>query len=180
METKTRTLILSALLAFASYFIEPAAPGQVSVVRPTEQSIREGMKHEQLEKQYKRAALAAGMVYRRNGCGQGFAEETGRAAIHYGIPPPVLAAVVFVESSCNPNAVSHTGDIGLTQVHYKVWRQHTREEYFNPTVNLEMGAQILSTYVRTYGLREGLHAYNGLSCPTNEYAEKVLSKAGIN
>lgn len=40
------------------------------------------------------------------------------------------------------------------------------------------GSKILAGYVRRYGLREGLHAYNGFGDPTSAYPDKVLLVAG--
>jgi hypothetical protein len=40
------------------------------------------------------------------------------------------------------------------------------------------GSKILAGYVRRYGLREGLHAYNGFRDPTSAYSDKVLLVAG--
>ena len=106
MKTITTVLILSASMAFAQHFINPDGPESIKVVAPTEQTLKEEMRHERLDRQYEHAATTARMVYRRVGCRPTFAVETGRAAVDYGIPARILAALVFVESSCNPNAVS--------------------------------------------------------------------------
>ncbi len=181
MKTTIRTLIiLSGYLGFAIMYMGTPAPRPIQVTAPTERSIREDLKNEQRQRQYKSASLAASKVYKRQGCRTNLADITGRVAVEAGVSARVLAALVFVESSCNPNAVSNRGDIGLTQIHYRVWRQHTREEYFNPCINLETGASILASYVHRYGLKEGLHAYNGLDGPVGQYAEKVLTIAGIS
>jgi hypothetical protein len=42
-----------------------------------------------------------------------------------------------------------------------------------------VGASILASYVHRYGLKEGLHRYNGLGNPSSEYSDKVLIVAGI-
>jgi hypothetical protein len=59
-----------------------------------------------------------------------------------------------------------------------VWH-YSQEELKNPNRNLEIGASILASYVRRYGLKEGLHAYNGFGNRTDEYSTKVLTAAGI-
>jgi soluble lytic murein transglycosylase-like protein len=179
MTSKIRTLILTlgyGVLLFAHFYVR--APKPIQVKMPTEQSIQDEIKHEQREKQYRKAAAAARMVYRKSRCPQSFSEATGAAAVDYGISARVLAALVFVESSCNPNAVSGRKSIGLTQVNPTVWK-YTRTELRNPERNLKIGASILASYIHRYGLKEGLHAYNGFGNPTDEYAKKVLTTAGI-
>lgn len=43
-------------------------------------------------------------------------DETAKMATHYGIPQNVLMGLIWVESGCNPQAVSDAGAIGLMQV----------------------------------------------------------------
>jgi hypothetical protein len=177
MKTAIGVLILSAFMSFC-HDADSQIPKPVSVQMPTEKSIVEGIKHDQREKQYRRAAVAAGVVYHQNGCRSTFAVETGRVAVDYGISPRVLAALVFVESSCNPNAISGRKSVGLTQVNPQVWR-YKRVELMSPERNLQIGASILASYVQRFGLKEGLHHYNGLGNPSDEYAMKVLAAAGL-
>lgn len=172
-------LIGIGVLLFGALFGQPPAPCPIRVVAPTEQSVIREMKFEQLQKQYQRATATARQVYRKNHCRGDFADITGRAAVDFGISPRVLAALVFVESTCRPNAISGRKSVGLTQVNPLVWK-YTRAELRDPKRNLEIGASILASYVHRFGLVEGLHHYNGLGNPTNEYAEKVLTAAGIS
>ena len=178
MKTVAKILILSASMALAQHFVNSESPKPIQIKAPTEQSIREELKREQRLRQYKSASIAASKVYRKNGCKAGLADITGQIAVEEGISARVLAALVFVESSCNPNAISHRDGIGLTQVNSKVWH-YSQEELKNPNRNLEIGASILASYVRRYGLKEGLHAYNGFGNHTDEYSTKVLTAAGI-
>ena len=166
---------MSMLVGFA--YDEPS-PRQISVQMPTEQSIQEGIKLEQKYNDYNQAIRIARQTYRRNGCNGDFADATGRVAVDLRISPRVLSALVFVESSCNPNAVSGRRSVGLTQINPLVWK-YTQAELRDPEINLRIGATILSAYVRKFGLIEGLHHYNGLGNPTNSYAEKVLTAAGL-
>jgi soluble lytic murein transglycosylase-like protein len=178
MKTVAKILILSASMAFAQRFINPEVPKTIQVKAPTEQSIREDMRHEQRLRQYKSASIAASKVYSKNGCKPGLADITGQIAVEQGVSARVLAALVFIESSCNPNAVSHRDGVGLTQVNSKVWH-YSLAELKNPNRNLEIGASILASYVRRYGLKEGLHAYNGFGNHSDEYSNKVLTAAGL-
>jgi|SRR5579859_440906 len=155
----------------------PAPPEPISVSNPTEASIKEEVKIERRAKAYQTASRIAAQVYRRNGCRSTYAEATGRVAVDYGLSPRVLAALVFVESSCNPNAMSDSS-VGLTQVNAKVWK-HSRKELKNPEINLRIGAEILAADVHKYGLVKGLHAYNGFGDETNFYSTKILTAAGL-
>jgi Transglycosylase SLT domain len=155
-------------------------PAPVAVSKITETSIQNDYRLEQRQKKLKKATRQAAAVYRKTRCrgGENFAEMTARAALDNGLSPRILAALVFVESSCNPNATDHRGSFGLTQVNSRVWP--ARKDYLrDPEVNLRIGAAILAGYVHRFGLVEGLHHYNGYG-PTHEhiYVNKVLTKAG--
>jgi soluble lytic murein transglycosylase-like protein len=153
-------------------------PRAIRVHEPTEENIKEQVRQEHLKKAYARAARIAAMVYRKNGCRETFADLTGRYAVDLGISPRILAALVFVESSCNPNVVSTRASVGLTQVNEKVWK-YSWKTLKDPDKNLKIGATILAKYVHKYGLVEGLHAYNGFGNHTNEYAQRVFDAAGL-
>lgn len=153
-------------------------PPPIKVIAPTEQSIKEDIRRERLEKQYHKAAIAARAVYRRVGCRQTFSDSTGRVAVDFGISPRILAALVFIESSCNPSAGYRQASVGLTAVNTTVWK-YSKQELLNPNRNLEIGASILAPYIHKYGLIEGLHHYNGMKDPTDSYSTKVLTAAGI-
>lgn len=181
MKTIVAALMLMTVSALAGSMVrygEPEVPKPISVRILSERDIKEGFKHDQKRKQIQRSIKAAEIVYRRNGCRGTYAEATGRIAVEYGVSSRLLAAVVFVESSCNPNAVSDCYSVGLTQVNPKYYR-YTRAELKDPQRNLEIGAGILATYIRLFGLVEGLHHYNGLGNQTDEYSTKVLTAAGI-
>jgi len=176
--TASMLIVLSALAGSIVRYGEPERPKPISVRILTEKDIREGFRHDQKRRKIQQSIKAAGAVYRRTGCRQTYAEATGRIAVEYEISARLLAAVVFVESSCNPNAVSDRYSVGLTQINPK-YHHYTRAELKNPQRNLEIGAGILAHYIQRYGLVKGLHAYNGFGNPTDEYSTKVLTAAGI-
>jgi hypothetical protein len=153
------------------------APRPIQLHLLTEGDIKEQVRQDRLKKAYARASRIAATVYRQNGCRATFADLTGRYAVDLGISPRILAALVFVESSCNPNVVSTRDSVGLTQVNPKVWK-YSRKTLKDPETNLKIGATILARYIRQYGLVEGLHAYNGFGDPTDSYSTKVLVAAG--
>jgi soluble lytic murein transglycosylase-like protein len=177
-------VILGYLIGFALSIplvwiaTEPPAPVPVSVRPITEAQIKEDVKHEQDRKKVQRAIASARQAYRRLGCRADYSAETGRISIEFGLSPRLLAALVFVESSCNPLAKDGHGSIGLTQVNSKVWGH--KKDLTNPQVNLRIGASILVSYVRRFGLVEGLHHYNGYSDQhAHTYVNKVLTAAGL-
>ena len=169
---------MSALLGMGGRYALPEAPQGITVKILTENGIKEEVKFERKQREYKQAAAIAGRVYRQLGCRQTYAAATGKAAVEFGVSPRILAAVVFVESSCNPAAVSGRDSVGLTQVNPRVWH-YNRKDLKDPERNLRIGASILASYMRRFGLVEGLHHYNGLGNPSTEYATKVLTAAGM-
>src|SRR5262249_1570597 len=132
-----------------------------------------------IAKQYRVSEKQAAKVYSRLGCGTKYAAVTGRVATDYGLSPRLLAALVFVESTCRADAVSGRDSVGLTQVNPRVWK-HSRAELKDPERNLRIGAGILASYIRNYGVVEGLHHYNGLGDPSDEYSNKVLEAMNGN
>ncbi len=172
-------LIVSALIGSVTHYMEPSVPTPISIQAPTEKGIKEEIRFEQKQKQYRKASQTAARIYRSLGCRATYADATGRIAVDFGLSPRLLAGLVFVESTCNPNAVSGRDSVGLTQINPKVWH-YSRKQLKDPETNLRIGAQILKNYVNQFGLVEGLHHYNGLGNPSSSYAEKVLAAAGFS
>jgi soluble lytic murein transglycosylase-like protein len=133
-------------------------------------------RQERRRAEYVAAVRAARQVLVANGCSSKYAAITGRAAVDSQLPARMVAALVFVESSCRANAVSKKGAVGLVQVNPRVWR-YSRRALQDPYTNLQIGTRILAGYVRAHGLREGLHRYNGLGDPSEDYSERVLQAA---
>ena len=94
------------------------------------------------------------------------------------VSPDVLTALIVVESSANPKAVSSKGAVGLTQVMPHIWK-YDKKTLKNPYKNIEAGSSILRYYVKTHGLKGGLSAYNcGQKRGSLRYASKVMKIAG--
>src|SRR5271157_2679464 len=176
--TITVLMLLAALAGPVWYYAGPSAPNPISVQAPTEKAIKEEIKFERKQKQYRQASQVAAKVYRRLGCHTTYADATGRIAVDFNLSPRLLAGLVFVESSCNPNATDHRGSIGLMQVNTRTWK-YTKSQLKDPESNLRIGSSILSTYIHRYGLVKGLHAYNGFGIHTEVYSTKVLVAAGL-
>ncbi len=88
------------------------------------------------------------------------------AAVVAGIEPELGFRLVRVESVFDPNAASPVGAVGLTQLMVGTAREFepdvTREQLFNPDVNLRIGFKYLRTLIREYkgNLRIALLVYN--------------------
>lgn len=106
----------------------------------------------------------------------------------YGQDPNLVLAIIAIESSFNPNAVSPVGAVGLMQV-MPFWKKTLglKEELRDPEGSIRAGVQVLAHYGQMYRDEAlTLTAYNrgpgavdfalanGTS-PANGYAEKVLS-----
>lgn len=100
----------------------------------------------------------------------------------YNIDPLLLLAVMKVESTFNPKAVSPANAKGLMQVLPKAHPEKIAliggvDRLYTPHLNVKMGAQILRDCVDRAGgvIARGLQFYNGAGKdPTQKYANKVL------
>ena len=152
------------------------SPKTVSATALGPEAMTSIYREERRQADYLAAARAARQVLVANGCSSKYAAITGRAAVDSRLPARVVAALVFVESSCRADIVSNKGAIGLVQVNPRVWR-YSRQRLQDPYTNLQIGTRILASYIRAHGLREGLHRYNGLGDPSGDYGERVLQAA---
>lgn len=95
----------------------------------------------------------------------------------------LLLAVIFVESSFNPNAESGYGAIGLMQVVPK-WHLDKINQYGDESIlydiptNITIGTDILVGYLQREGdIRTALHRYNGSQKDTTyKYSNRVFDK----
>ena len=159
------------------------AQAVVAVERPAESPLETSLRP---ESSAEHRALAAHLSQRYR-VAPGAAEEVVKAAHlaseRAGIDPLLVLAVIAIESSFDPNAVSLAGAEGLMQV---VPRYHgdTLEEHGgsdsvrNPETNILVGTHILEQYIRRTGsLEAGLQRYNGaLSDVSGRYSRKVLAE----
>ncbi len=87
-----------------------------------------------------------------------------RIARKYGLDPRLLHAVIEVESSYDPSAVSPKGAVGLMQLMPQTARRYgiSPRERFDPRKNLDAGARYLRDLLRMFAgdLRLALAAYN--------------------
>lgn len=119
-------------------------------------------------------------LFRTYGCQVERADISRYAAKHLqNLPARLVGAVIIVESTCQPEAVSPSGAIGLMQINGKIWR--TKENLRDPETNLRLGIGILKNNIRQSGnIREGLKRYYGDFPGNEEYAEKIMTIARLN
>jgi len=148
----------------------------------TENDIRNQIAQEQKQIQYDVAEEVAAKVMKHHGCNDEFAELAGHAAVDERIPARLIAAVMVIESTCNAKAISRADGIGLMQVVPRIWHIQ-RNKLLDPAFNIRFAtSRILAPFVRVYGIREGLHHYNGMgvgcSACSEDYPERVMRIAG--
>lgn len=83
------------------------------------------------------------------------------AADKYGLPVPLLKAVIKVESNFNPNAVSRKGAQGLMQLMPDTARLVNVSDSFDPWENIMGGSRYLKMLIDRFGeLKYALAGYN--------------------
>ena len=112
------------------------------------------------------------------------------AAARYGLNPALLNAVIQVESSGDPNAISSKGAQGLMQLMPATAASLGVTNPFDPAQNIDAGARYLSQMINQFGsVDAGLAAYNwgpgnvasGAAMPSSvqAYVANVLGEAGV-
>lgn len=93
------------------------------------------------------------------------AESTVAASEEYNVPLKIMVGMNIKESEANPFAKSSTGAAGTSQIDFKAHTEtfpeikSTRDRY-DPKYNIRCGAYLLSDYIKKYGVKNALHAYN--------------------
>lgn len=131
---------------------------------------------------YRQAIFDASRIYGKAGCGDiKLAEITAENSLKNGLPANLIAAVVSVESSCNPLAISNRGAVGLMQINVNVQSKaydFSTINLFNSQQSMSVGTKILAGMVKQYGLKSGVSHYNGIGDEADAYVIKVLALAG--
>lgn len=127
-------------------------------------------------------AVSAGGVGGGDGVMQ-WAPLIREASDRYGIPAGLIAAIITVESSGNPEAVSPVGAQGLMQVmpmHFERY-EIPANKWRDPATNIDAGTRLLSELVAQYGTLTGaVGAYFGHGCDvlgtcTEDYIAAVFT-----
>ena len=97
--------------------------------------------------------------------------------------PKIINAIIQIESSGNPKAVSKKGCIGLMQVNPKIWLEtlkkakiiSSKKDLFIPEKNVNSGKFILAhySYKTNHDLEKTLYLYSGKD---KKYPKKVLQE----
>jgi hypothetical protein len=110
------------------------------------------------------------------------AESIVTSAIKHDLSPRLIASIMIVESRGNAFAISGADAVGIMQIHLPTWGQIAVREginLFRIEDNIDFGARILKTYIRQFGLWEGVKRYNGfiVDNPTSvQSAEEYVGK----
>ena len=168
-----------SLLLWAYVAATTAPPPTVPLGRTlSPQDIDEAFRAELHAKKVLKAVQQARTLFKRVGCRRDYSPLVGQYAVSEGMNPRIAAALIFVESSCNPKADDHLGSHGLMQVNTHT-HPYNKRQMQDPEQNIRAGMHILAGYIHRYGLVEGLHHYNGMGNPSEDYALKVLAVAGV-
>jgi hypothetical protein len=111
-----------------------------------------------------------------------------RYAEQFGLPPDLVAGLVWLESGGNPEAYSHSGAVGLMQVMPRdglaagfmckngpcFASRPSTSELYDPEFNIKYGTKMLAGLLNRHGsFREALRAYGPMDVGYS-YADKVL------
>ncbi len=85
-----------------------------------------------------------------------------KAADRYAVDPNLIKAIIMVESSYDPKAVSHVGAMGLMQLMPKTAEEMGVEDCFNPEHNIYGGVRYFKWLLTTFdgNIELSLAAYN--------------------
>lgn len=113
-----------------------------------------------------------------------FDQMVVEAATEFGVDPRIVATTVYRESDCYAEALGSSGEIGLGQVHPRVWVAtlvkkgilHHQEDLWDPQTNLRATAFILAClHRRSAGdLEQVFRRYNGSGPKARAYAKEQL------
>jgi len=125
-----------------------------------------------------------------------FGDLIYQVAARYSLNPHLLAAIVRVESSFNPRALSRKGACGLMQLLPETARRFglRRKDLFDPAKNLEAGARYLKwlssrfgedpiRVLAAYNAGEGaVQRYGGVPPykETRNYVDRIFSLLGLS
>lgn len=113
-----------------------------------------------------------------------FDQMVEAAAVESGIDPRLVAVTVYRESDCDPAALGSSGEVGLGQVHPKVWTAslvaagivRRAEDLWDPWTNLRATSHILAHLrMKADGQLLGMfRRYNGSGPRARAYAHEQV------
>ncbi len=107
-------------------------------------------------------------------------ETVYKKSKQYGFNPNLILALIKVESSFNPRAISSVGAYGLMQINYSVWKNTFNidpNKIFDIDYNIDVGLRILKRYYDESNgdIKKALFLYNnGYFYKNKSYVPKVV------
>ncbi len=104
-----------------------------------------------------------------------FSAEIKRAASLYRLDEHLLHAVISAESGYNPHIVSSKGAMGLMQLMPETAKRYKVTNSFDPTQNIDAGAQYLSKLLGQFdnNIQLALAAYNAGENNVRKYGGRI-------
>ena len=185
-ETK-RTSLGLALLVSSMYlgaaYLWSVSPGQVAppvpIQAPSAAQITRYMAQDRLQAQYRQAEATLARQFKAEGCSDQYAGLAAEAAVDNHLPPrsrrcPDISSSRAADQTPYLPRRGDRAHAGIAQNMAPMEPGALR----SPQTNIQAGTLILASYVRESGLREGLHRFNGLGDPNQDYSDRVMQVAG--
>ena len=187
--TATQALALFGLVALVALVIDPEFTQDAAIVdvHAAEQPVDSRPHEVDSAVQSQQRTVAAYLARRYRVAGDAIeqlVQESYAVGRKWKVDPLLILSVMAIESRFNPIAESGYGAKGLMQVvprfHLDKLSAHGGDEeaLLQPRVNIQVGVQILKTYIRQTGsLESGLQLYAGAADdPESRYAQKVMAE----
>ncbi|HJY07713.1 MAG TPA: lytic transglycosylase domain-containing protein [Bryobacteraceae bacterium] len=187
-KTLTQGLALFGLVALVTLLVGPDFTRDTSLsdAQAAEQSTGVQFHEADSAVQSQQRTVAAYLARRYRVAGDAIeqlVQESYAVGRKWKVDPLLILSVMAIESRFNPIAESGYGAKGLMQVvprfHLDKLSAHGGDEaLLEPSVNIQVGVQILKTYIRQTGsLESGLQLYAGAADdPESRYAQKVMAE----
>lgn len=187
-KTTTQALALFGLVALVALVIDPEFTQEAAIVdaQAAEQPADPRPHEVDSAVQSQQRTVAAYLARRYRVAGDAIeqlVQESYAVGRKWKVDPLLILSVMAIESRFNPIAESGYGAKGLMQVvprfHLDKLSAHGGDEaLLQPRVNIQVGVQILKTYIRQTGsLESGLQLYAGAADdPESRYAQKVMAE----
>ncbi len=172
--------VLIGLSCLGVWYFTPVPQTPIIFTYPTSpSSIIQELESELKQKKIDKATIQSAKLYRLYGCSTTLAYPTAVEAIAFDVPVLIATAIVIVESTCNPRAISKAGATGLMQIMPQM-HHITRKALFDQQTNLRIGIRYLSELIHMYGLETGIAYYFGVTPGSQaawEYSQRVMNIA---
>jgi soluble lytic murein transglycosylase-like protein len=169
-----KILILLAVLGLISLY-----PSTISIMSAK----KIGLGSYISEAEFKQERIVQGILKRFVNASASEAGKLSKIIVRHSLAkkldPKLVAAIIVVESSGNPLAISGSKSVGLMQIHLPTWSNvvnFAEKNPFDPEVNIEIGTGILANYLkRNKDVESALLAYEGShAIAESEYSAKVM------